>query len=145
MAAKKAPKKQVDKPDGLKETNHSGEAPKIVMIIDDDMEIRQLIADILTNAGYRVQTGVGVTDLYEVEKAPPALILIDHWLDGKTGRDICYQLKTNHLTDMIPVVLISATANLEQTALSCHADGFIHKPFEVADLLAKVAEITEKV
>jgi CheY-like chemotaxis protein len=117
---------------------------KTIMIIDDDEEIRQLIANILTDAGYQVQTGVGVTDLYEVEKAPPALILIDHWLDGKTGRDICYQLKTNPKTDDIPVVLISATANLEQTAQSCRADGFIHKPFEVADLLEKVATITEK-
>jgi DNA-binding response OmpR family regulator len=146
--AKKASKKHHTQPGTTEEINPSpdpqNDAAKTVMIIDDDLEIRQLIADILTDAGYRVQTGVGVTDLYEVEKAPPSLILIDHWLDGKTGRDICYQLKTNPLTDHIPVVLISATTNLEQTAISCRADGFIQKPFEVDDLLEKVAAITDK-
>ena len=147
MAAKKATEKQNHQQDNVEEINpipeSSNESLKTVLIIDDDLEIRQLIADILTDAGYRVQTGVGVTDLYEIEKAPPSLILIDHWLDGKTGRDICYQLKTNPLTDDIPVVLISATTNLEQTALSCRADGFIQKPFEVDALLEKVAAITD--
>jgi DNA-binding response OmpR family regulator len=144
--AKKASKKQNTKPGTAEDINASpdiqDDTQKTVMIIDDDWEIRQLISEILTNAGYKVQTGVGVTDLYEVEKAPPSLILIDHWLDGKTGRDICYQLKTNHLTDKIPVVLISATTNLEETAKSCRADGFIQKPFEVDDLLEKVKAIT---
>jgi DNA-binding response OmpR family regulator len=148
MAANKAPKKLKHQPDNVEKANlspeSSKEALKTVMIIDDDLEIRQLIADILSNAGYNVQTGVGVTDLYEIEKAPPALILIDHWLNGKTGRDICYQLKTNPLTDDIPVVLISATSNLEQTALSCHADGFIQKPFDVDYLLETVEAIIEK-
>lgn len=106
-----------------------------ILLIDDDIEILKVITIILQEAGYKVVQGRDVTAVYEIEKNPPDLLLIDNWLDGKTGRDICYQLKRNAKTKHIPVVLISATLNLADTAKNCLADGFIGKPFEIEDLL----------
>ena len=57
---------------------------------------------------------------------------------GKTGHDICYQLKQNPATSFIPVILISGTMNLAETAQRCGADGFICKPFDVDELLRQV-------
>jgi len=109
------------------------------MVIDDDTAILDIITTVLTDAGYRVIAGKDITTLYAIEKQPPALLLIDNWLSGdKTGHDICYQLKQNPATTGIPVLLISATADLENTALRCRADGFIVKPFDVDELVARV-------
>ncbi len=109
------------------------------MVIDDDADTLEVITTILTNAGCQVVAGRDVTSLYAIEKEPPSLLLIDNWLSGdKTGHDICYQLKQNPGTSFIPVILISGTLNLEETAQRCGADGFICKPFDIDDLLRQV-------
>lgn len=109
-----------------------------LMVIDDDTDTLDIITTVLTDAGYKVVAGTDVTTLYAIEKHPPALLLIDNWLSGKTGHDICYQLKQNPATSFIPVILISGTLNLEDTAARCGANGFICKPFDIDDLLLKV-------
>lgn len=110
-----------------------------IMVIEDDADTLEIITAILTNAGYKVTTGKDVTAVYAIEKEPPALLLIDNWLSGdKTGHDICYQLKQNPATSFIPVILISGTINLEETAERCRADGFICKPFDIDELLRQV-------
>ena len=109
------------------------------MVIDDDAGILDMISTILKDAGYQVIVGKDITALYGIEKEPPALLLIDNWLSGdKTGHDVCYQLKQNPATAKIPVLLISATSNLETTAQRCRADGSIAKPFDIDDLLGQV-------
>jgi CheY-like chemotaxis protein len=110
-----------------------------IMVIDDDIDTLDVITASLTDAGYGVTGGKDITVLYAIEKDPPALLLIDNWLSGeKTGHDICYQLKQNPATRQIPVILISGTLNLEDTAQRCGADGFIRKPFNIEDLLGLV-------
>lgn len=114
-----------------------------ILIVDDDEDILYLLKTILSDAGYRVTTGRDVTAVYEIEKNSPALLLIDNWLNGKTGHDICYQLKTDKRTALLPVILISATAKLDETARRCLADDHICKPFEVNELLEKVARYAD--
>lgn len=110
-----------------------------IMVIEDDADTLEIITTILTGAGYEVATGRDVTAVYAIEKDPPALLLIDNWLSsGKTGHDICYQLKHNPATSQIPVILISGTLNLEETAERCGANDFICKPFDVDELLRQV-------
>lgn len=110
-----------------------------IMVIEDDADILEVIRTLLTQAGYEVVTGSDVTALYAIEKHPPDLLLIDNWLSGdKTGHDICYQLKQNPATTAIPVILISGTRNLQDTAERCGADGFIAKPFQADELLRQV-------
>lgn len=109
------------------------------MVVDDDADTLDIITTLLNGAGYKVIAGRDITTLYAIEKEPPALLLIDNWLSGgKTGHDICYQLKQNPATASIPVILISATVNLADTARRCHADSFIVKPFDIDDLLSQV-------
>ena len=110
-----------------------------ILVIDDDADTLEVITEILTEGGYEVVASKDITVLYTIEKEPPALLLIDNWLSGdKTGHDICYQLKQNSATAQIPVILISSTMNLEETAERCGADGFICKPFDLHELLRQV-------
>ena len=110
-----------------------------VMIVEDDADTLEIITAVLSDAGYRVIAGNGITTVYNIEKDPPDLLIIDNWLSGdKTGHDICYQLKQNPATSFIPVLLISGTMNLEDTAQRCGANGFICKPFYIDNLLDQV-------
>lgn len=109
-----------------------------ILVIDDDEDILYVITTILKDAGYQVTTGKDVTAVYEIEKNPPNLLLIDNWLEGKTGHDICWQLKSDPRTKAIPVILISATSKLDETAQRCGADDYICKPFDLDKLLEKV-------
>jgi len=114
-----------------------------IMVIEDDIDQLDIITTILTDAGYRVTSGKDLTAVYAIEKQPPALLLIDNWLSGeKTGHDICYQLKQNPAMSFIPVILISGTMKLEETALRCGADAFICKPFDMDELLRQVEAYT---
>jgi DNA-binding response OmpR family regulator len=110
-----------------------------IIVIEDDTDTLDIITTILTDAGYEVAAGKDVTAVYAIETDPPALLLIDNWLSsGKTGHDICYHLKQNPATSFIPVILISGTMNLEETAQRCGAQSFICKPFDVDELLRQV-------
>lgn len=109
-----------------------------ILVIEDDEDLLEIICQMLRAAGYQVVAGRDVTAVYEIEKNPPALLLIDNWLSGKTGHDICWQLKNDTRTEKIPVILISALSSLEETALRCQANDYICKPFDVEELLKKV-------
>jgi DNA-binding response OmpR family regulator len=112
-----------------------------MMIIDDDTDTLDIITAVLKGAGYQVVAGKDITTLYAIEKEPPALLLINNWLSGgKTGHDVCYQLKQNPATAAIPVILISATVNLANTAQRCQANSYIIKPFDIDDLLSQVGK-----
>jgi CheY-like chemotaxis protein len=69
----------------------------------------------------------------------PDLILLDVLLSGKDGREIVKHLKSQEETRHIPVIMFSAHPNAEKTAQAAGADDFIAKPFEMDELLAKVA------
>jgi CheY-like chemotaxis protein len=68
----------------------------------------------------------------------PDLLLLDIWMSGIDGRDICKELKQKENTKKIPIVLISASREIERSALEAGADDFLAKPFEIDDLLEKI-------
>jgi DNA-binding response OmpR family regulator len=65
--------------------------------------------------------------------------LLDVLLSGKDGRTIARQLKSQEDTKHIPIIMFSAHPSAEQTAREAGADDFIAKPFEIDDLLEKIA------
>lgn len=109
---------------------------KEIVIIENDREILEIMEYILVEQGYKVIAVLNEVDLSKIVK--PDLILLDNWLNGRSGHDICVELKDNPQTSAIPVILISAANNLEEVAKKCNADSFIIKPFDVDDLVAEV-------
>lgn len=115
---------------------------KKILVVDDEPDIIEFLQELLEQEGYTVAT----TDKAEyVEKLHdgdlPDLILIDLLLSGKDGRDIVKQLKSQEETKHIPVMMFSAHPNAEETARGAGADDFIAKPFEMDELVAKVAKL----
>ncbi len=113
---------------------------KKILAVDDDNDILDVIRIILEEEGYEVFTlanGKHVFDM--VKENAPDLILLDVMLGGLDGRDICRALKEDQNYKNIPVVMISASHNLNNLLLMPGApDNFLAKPFDIDHLLAMV-------
>jgi two-component system nitrogen regulation response regulator NtrX len=113
-----------------------------ILIVDDESDIRELVAGILDDEGHRTRTA-GTSDeaLQAVESRRPSLIFLDIWLQGSRldGLQVLDVIKDQHPD--VPVVMISGHGNIE-TAVSAIKKGaydFIEKPFK-ADRLVLVAD-----
>jgi CheY-like chemotaxis protein len=62
-------------------------------------------------------------------------------MSGTDGRDVCKKLKQNDLTKNIPVIMVSASRDIERSAINAGADDFLAKPFEMNDLLQKIENL----
>src|SRR5947209_14824146 len=114
--------------------------PKKILVVDDDPDILEFLQELLMLEGY---TAV-VTDKADyLEKlhngSLPHLILLDVLLSGADGRKIVKDLKSREETMLIPVIMFSAHPSAERTVLAAGADDFVAKPFEVDELLEKIA------
>jgi DNA-binding response OmpR family regulator len=113
---------------------------KRILIADDDEGIVDALQLFLEDEGYEVEI---VTDGAHIQDFPdglPDLLLLDIWLPGWNGRDICIVLKSQEATRHIPIILISANKDTKKVAIEAGADDFIAKPFDLDDLLDKIEE-----
>lgn len=108
------------------------------MIADDDRAILDAVSIMLEFEGYQVICTPDGADVLKLQANLPDLLLLDIWMSGMDGRDICRKLKQNDNTKRLPVVLISASREIELSAVAAGADDFLSKPFQIEDLLEKI-------
>ena len=112
---------------------------KRVLIVDDDIDILDVLKVVLKFHGFEViTTQSGNNVISESISFSPDLILLDVFLSGIDGRDICNTLKENPETKKIPVIMFSAHSNKNEILQYCNADDFIAKPFDINDLVGKI-------
>src|ERR1019366_2683044 len=121
-----------------------GHAKKKILIADDNPAILDALKIMLEEEGYDVETTVDGATARDMREHLPDLLLLDIWMSGIDGRDICKHLKSAAATRHIPVIMISATKDIEQIAKDSGADDFISKPFQMEHLLAMVAKHVNK-
>lgn len=113
---------------------------KKILIADDDADILIVLKMMLEMEGYQVELASENETVYAVSAQKPDLILLDIWMGNYDGREICQQLKSDPLTNGIPVILVSASRDIAESALEAGANDFLAKPFERSDLLHKIAK-----
>ena len=119
--------------------------PKKILVLDDDLDILVVVQLLFKVKGFDVMALSRWEEVYaKTEQFQPHLILMDVLLSGNDGRDICKVLKKKPSMKHIPIILFSANPAVAKTALDYLADGFIHKPFEVSDLMATIMYQLEK-
>jgi two-component system nitrogen regulation response regulator NtrX len=117
-----------------------------VLVVDDEADIRELVAGVLEDEGYTVRTAADSTSALDaIEDRRPSLVLLDVWLQGSRldGLQLLEQIKSRDVT--VPVIMISGHGNLD-TAVAAIREGavdFIEKPFEAGKLLHLVGRATE--
>ena len=114
---------------------------KRILIADDDEGIVDAVTLILQVMGYEVDFTYDGGAVIDAVKKRPDLILLDIWMSGHDGRDICKQLKNDPEFKEIPILMISASRDIRQSALDAGANDFMEKPFEMDSLLNKVTHL----
>ena len=112
------------------------------MIADDDPGIVDAIEMLLEFEGYEVLSTVDGNRVLDMKENLPDLLLLDIWMSGEDGRDICKKLKQEPLTKNIPIIMVSASHDIKESAIEAGADDFLAKPFEMNDLLKKIEDLT---
>tara|TARA_B100001564_G_C20529941_1_gene619245 strand:+ start:243 stop:1001 length:759 start_codon:yes stop_codon:yes gene_type:complete len=119
-----------------------------VLVVEDDEAILTLLHYTLEKAGYKVRmTSDGDEAIYMVEDQKPDLILLDWMLPGKTGIQICNQLRANPDTKKIPIIMISARGEEGDRieGLDRGADDYLVKPFSPKELLARIQAVFRRI
>ncbi len=108
---------------------------KCVFICDDDADILDICQMILEGDGKTIVTCNNADSLlHSLTAYTPNLIFIDNGLIGISGQELIRNLKNDEKYKEVPVLLFSATADIEKMAASAGADGYLAKPFDIVEL-----------
>ena len=119
-----------------------------ILLADDSVTAQNMGRKILSDAGYEVITvNNGSAALKKIAEHKPDLIVLDVYMPGYTGLEVCQRLKENRETARIPVLL--TVGKLEpfrpEEARKVRADAYIVKPFEASELLVALTKLEDKI
>ena len=120
-----------------------GDRP-VVLVADDDDDIRDLVAFRLDRAGYEVlRAGDGQQALDLARERHPDLAVLDVMMPKLTGYDVTRELRANAETSRIPVILLTARVQEADVArgFEAGADDYVKKPFSPQELKARVQAV----
>jgi len=118
---------------------------KIILLIDDEVNLQQLMKITLKSKNYHVETANnGVEGLAKLETVKPDLIILDMNMPQMGGLEFYQRICYGGSQPKYPVLVLTARANMEQLFKEVNIDGFMAKPFEIADLLHEVETIIQK-
>lgn len=114
---------------------------KTIIIIEDEIDIIEGLTFILEDEGYKVYSYTcGIDALTNIKKINPDLILLDLMLPDINGLEICNNLKNNHETSHIPILIVSSKSQDQEIidGINCGCNEYITKPFSEKVLIAKI-------
>lgn len=123
------------------------DAPRTILVVEDDDALRDTVAYNLRGEGYAVLTAAdGVTALDVARQNPISLVLLDLMLPRLDGLDVCRQLRAREETANVPILML--TARGEETdkvvGLEMGADDYVTKPFSWKELRARVRALLRR-
>ncbi len=118
-------------------------AGKRVLVVDDDPDIRELLFTALEDEGFEVvPAGNGQEALAIIQTFRPDVIVLDLMMPVMDGWQFANELRARDEGDEdIPIVLLSAARDLATHAKALAAADIIEKPFDLAELLPKIARV----
>src|SRR5258708_3470752 len=115
---------------------------KLVLVVDDDETIRESLADLLTDEGYHIVTATNGAEALDKLRGParahPCLILLDLMMPVMNGQQFYDEKQRDPELTSIPVVVISADANIKQKAIPFGGE-FLAKPVRIETILEAIA------
>ena len=120
------------------------EKPYTVLIVDDEMRMRRVIADYLKIKNYRtVEAADGEEALAVFQAEHPDLVLLDVMMPRKNGWEVCKEIRKTHQT---PIIMLTARGEEEDElkGFALGADEYIAKPFSLKILAARIEAIQRR-
>lgn len=114
-----------------------------VLVVEDNDELRDFLKHNLRPFEVLVATNAEEGLKLAVQSVPD-IIITDWMMPGKSGVELCQEIKSAEITSHIPVIILTAKAGLEPKleGLETGADDFITKPFEMKELVARIRNLT---
>jgi two-component system, sensor histidine kinase and response regulator len=112
-----------------------------ILMVDDNPKNLQLLGSTLRNEGYRLEFATnGSAALNWIQKANFDLILLDVMMPELSGFDVCKEIRTNEKYENVPIIFLTAKTDKESVieGFEFGAQDYITKPFDTAELLARV-------
>ncbi len=118
-----------------------------IVVIEDETDILEVIAYNLKREGYDVVTSTSGEDgLDKIEKTKPNLVVLDLMLPEVDGIELCRKLKSDPVTQAIPVIMVTAKGEESDVVLGLGvgADDYVTKPFSPRELTARVKAVLRR-
>ena len=126
-----------------------------ILTIDDDANLQKVLKKVLESKAYRViQAADGEEGLRKVVDEKPDLIILDVIMPGKTGFDVCHELKTDekyYFFSRIPVLMLTVYPDEKEEGrlsmregMTMEAEDYMHKPIDPEELLNRVKTLLEE-
>jgi YesN/AraC family two-component response regulator len=113
---------------------------KLILLVEDNEELRKAIKNELTKYYTVIEAANGKEGLLVALSKSPDIIITDVMMPEMDGKELCHLLKTNFKTSHIPIVMLTALADIDNKiqGLETGADAYVEKPFNVEVLKATI-------
>ncbi len=115
-----------------------------ILMIDDDEDLNQLVAEYLARFGHQLRSAITATKgLKELRRKVPDLIILDVMLPDTDGLTLCREIRTEF---DVPIIMLTARGELADKVMGLElgADDYIAKPFEPRELVARIQSIIRR-
>lgn len=121
---------------------HTRRVPYRVLIVDDQPQHRTLEKEVLLSPGYEVcEAGSGFEALTALEENDFDVVLLDKYMPGMDGDEVCYRIRNDLNLPLLPIIMITGSADQNDLVKSMRvgATDFMHKPYSPLELVARVS------
>jgi DNA-binding response OmpR family regulator len=115
-----------------------------LLIVDDSTALLEVMQNILERNDYIVKTLNRPSGIFkEIKEFKPDMLILDIYLAGEDGREICKKLRNNLETKDLCILVFSASPKTLEDYKGYHADDFIEKPFDISVLVEKIKSVLD--
>lgn len=115
-----------------------GDVPKRILVVEDEQDVAELVADILDLEGYDARISSGEDALNDVLEFNPSVVLLDLMMPVVDGFEVARRLHARDDTRDVPIVVMTAMHDPSARAREVGAQGCVAKPFEILELIQAV-------
>ena len=120
-------------------------SPSKILVVDDDVRLRDLLSRYLTEQGFDVATLIDARDIdKKLQRDPPHLVVLDLMLPGEDGLSVCRRLRGAGET--VPIIMLTAKGeDVDRiVGLEMGADDYLAKPFNPRELVARIHAVLRR-